>query len=261
VESLLVVGTNLFVGGDFSMIGSVDQNHLARVSLCGTGSVDTSFSPNPSGMVIELASDEVGLFVSGYFNHIGGLSRDIMAKLDLQTGQAFSEWSSGTNYGDLMTVTGPNLYLAGVDWNNGNPVMHVVRLSTLTGVIDTAWQIAPNVPPDGLRNYRLRTRSVHAIAVRSETIYIGGDFDLMSGRTRHGLAAFYPSPGRPWLRYPRFESNRFECEVVAEPGRSFRIESSPDFATWSTLTNVLPATPSDRISVPAHEDVRFYRPR
>jgi hypothetical protein len=87
VRALASDGTWLYVGGQFTSIGGVARNRLARINL-GTGQVDQGFSYNVNNTVRDLLV--VGgntLYLVGDFTSIDGTVRRRAAAINLTNGQ------------------------------------------------------------------------------------------------------------------------------------------------------------------------------
>ncbi len=72
VHALEIAGNQLYIGGEFSGVNGVGQNHLVRVSA-STGQVDASFTPRiqlGSVMAVEPAADGQRVFVGGQFEQV-----------------------------------------------------------------------------------------------------------------------------------------------------------------------------------------------
>ena len=67
VGALMVSGSTIYVGGDFTSIDGVDRNFAAAVST--SGSV-LPFNPNPDGRVWDFVEDGSNLIMAGNFNKV-----------------------------------------------------------------------------------------------------------------------------------------------------------------------------------------------
>ncbi len=195
VGSLLVVGTDIYVGGFFagtnSVNGTTTRNNIAKISTTGAGLVDATWNPNPtvtSGSVdiTAFATDGTDLFVGGYFEAIGGQTRQHLAKLSLTgTGSADATWFpipsslSGTSFRvSGLIVSGTQVYVSG-DFNQMNTdfTQGLCRLSTTgVGAVDATWdaKVAP---------------FVKSITLSGTNLYVGLDYNVAAGATRLGFNA------------------------------------------------------------------------
>ncbi|HSA34693.1 MAG TPA: hypothetical protein P5077_13290, partial [bacterium] len=70
----------ILLGGDFTAVGGVARNHIARLNADGT--LDTTFDPNANGTVYAIAAQpDGGVLVGGAFTTIGGETRHYLARL------------------------------------------------------------------------------------------------------------------------------------------------------------------------------------
>ncbi|MEG4969991.1 DUF4347 domain-containing protein, partial [Microcoleus sp. B6-A1] len=96
---------NPIVGGDFTNIGGLPRNSIAKLNPT-TGAADATFNPNANGQVFAIALDSSGnLIVGGNFTTIGGLPRNSIAKLNPVTGLADFTFNPNPNSGiDAITI-------------------------------------------------------------------------------------------------------------------------------------------------------------
>ncbi|MCW2780153.1 MAG: domain containing protein [Marmoricola sp.] len=79
-------GSTVWVGGDFTSIGGVARQNLARVRV-SDGAVLSTFDAGPiTGEVRELALSNGRLWIAGAFTHINGHAQKALATVDPETG-------------------------------------------------------------------------------------------------------------------------------------------------------------------------------
>lgn len=187
INALAQDGTYTYVGGNFSNLGSVAVNNLARFNTA-TGVVDAAWKPEPSGgpfstNINAIAISGSDIYVGGDFTNIGGATRNRVAKLNNTNGDADATWnpnSTGTVY--ALVGDGNDIYVGGSFTNIGGAVRNkFAKLNNTNGNAD-AWN--PN--PDNV---------VNAIAVNSNSVYIGGEFLNIAGTSRRCLAKFDKTTG------------------------------------------------------------------
>jgi hypothetical protein len=77
---------SVFIGGNFTGVGSVSTTDLAKLST-STGGADLLFAPDPTGSptvslsALALSSTGSALYVGGTFTHIGGTARNDLARV------------------------------------------------------------------------------------------------------------------------------------------------------------------------------------
>ena len=103
VLSVVASGTTLYVGGDFTLVGSTTRNHIAAFDTA-TGAL-TSFNPNVNNKVNALFIAAGTVYLGGPFSSVGGKSRHGSAAVSATTGipTAFDPIISG---GSVRAITG-----------------------------------------------------------------------------------------------------------------------------------------------------------
>jgi hypothetical protein len=114
VRALATDSNWLYVGGEFTNIGGVTVNRLARVDLA-TGAVDAGFTPNVPNTVRGLAIRGTDLYVVGDFGSINGTTRKYAAAISTDTGalEAFNPTLNGRAFAVSPTSDGTRVYLGG----------------------------------------------------------------------------------------------------------------------------------------------------
>lgn len=108
----------IYVGGDFTRIGTIARARIARLSGTGDGAPDADWSPSANGRVSSLAidADSGAIFVGGTFSTIGGQSRGALAKLQPGgTGLADPNWNPSPGfYPDELVVDRGAVFVVGI---------------------------------------------------------------------------------------------------------------------------------------------------
>src|SRR5262245_2160036 len=97
VEALAFDGTNVFIGGSFTMVRDQPAARLAAVSASGTANPVGSFQPAPDGRVTRPVLTGGSLFAGGESAAIGGGVHPRVARLDPATGAASPSFGAATN--------------------------------------------------------------------------------------------------------------------------------------------------------------------
>jgi beta-propeller uncharacterized protein DUF5122 len=184
VITIIASGSDVYVGGDFAEIGGQPIADLAKVSATGTGAVDPSWTPSPTGgltapddLVSDLALSGSGLFVAGFFGQIGGQPRTAVAKISAGgTGAADPVWNPNPTEGlgaIALALSGSDLYVGGQFGTiGGTNHRYLAKLSTSgTGAADPSWAPQPN-------------NQVNALALSGSDLYASGSFTSIGGQTR-----------------------------------------------------------------------------
>src|SRR5438445_4396795 len=80
----------IIIGGSFSMVNGVIRHNIARLEP--GGSLDRSWDPGANNAVRRIIVSGNDVFVLGDFSIIGGQNRGGLAKLDIRSGTADSQW-------------------------------------------------------------------------------------------------------------------------------------------------------------------------
>ncbi len=192
VNALAVHGKTIYVGGDFNAIGGQSRSKIAAVEA--TTGAATSWNPGVdfSGEVNALAIDGGILFVGGEFTRIGGQARNNVAALDVTNGLAIA-WAPNTNHSVKTVVASTGaIYVGGFF----NMIGGVVTRSHLAAVASdgTLSDWNPEVTYSGPNPYT--TAEVSAIAVKGNTVYVGGQITAVGGKARKNIAAIDAASGQ-----------------------------------------------------------------
>jgi len=165
-----------FIGGIFDTVGGVARQNFAHVRADLTvGPLDIA----PNGAVSAIVLEGTTLYIGGQFLSVSGVLRGRLAAIDVTSGALLS-WAP-TAYGSVSALLayGGNLYVGGVFDNiSGSTRYGLASLDLATGAV-TPWD--PNLTGP--------TREVRALIRRDTTLYVGGSFTGIGGRTRTGIAA------------------------------------------------------------------------
>ena len=197
VRSLIIQSDGrIVIGGFFTNINGVVNNHIARLNYNGT--LDSLFNPGAGAdnNVLALAETFVGdgtrrLFVGGTFLNIKGVSRPCIARLS-DDGGVDTSWDPGIGANGTVFAVVPyptnsvrkGQVLIGGDFTTvgGFGRSHIARLKA-DGSVDTSFN-----PPSGADD------SVRAILLQTdEHILIGGLFTNVNGAARSHIARLNPN--------------------------------------------------------------------
>ncbi len=179
VKAVAVLGSDLYVAGDFLQVGGVDVRHIARWNGRAWDDVGGGLSArsSTSGTVNSLAVQGDSLIAGGFFTHAG----DTTAAPNLARWNG-SDWAPvGGGVGDEVDVVcahGGRLYVGGRFLSAGST--YAQRIAMWDGSAWTAFG-------DGLGD-NLNPSTVRAIAVSGDTVYAGGDFLALADTTAGSIA-------------------------------------------------------------------------
>lgn len=195
VNAVVRAGDTIYIGGQFSRVGPRTGPGV-EVALDGTetpglpeisGAGPTLAGGAATGLRAVVADGSGGWYVGGLFTHVGGVARTNLAHIlaDHNVDPGFNpSFDGGVN---ALALSGSTLYAGGLYTSvNGQPRNNLAALSTMDGSV-----IAFNPSPDSAG------RGVGALVVSSDglIVYVGGDFTLIGGQARSGLAALNAADG------------------------------------------------------------------
>lgn len=182
VNTLIVNGRTVYLGGEFSALGGETRPNLAAVDA--RSAELTAWNPRAAGRVWCLAQGKGRIYAGGNFFSIWGWqSRNRLAALDATTG-AVLPWDARLEGFVVWALAADDgvLYVGGAFWAvAGQDRIGIAALSMENGA-PTAW----NPRSDGW---------VNAIALHDSTVFAGGQFDNIGGQPRRDLAALRMTTG------------------------------------------------------------------
>jgi len=170
VKALVLTGAGLWAGGTFGSAGGRRQRGLVLLDPFSGARLD---SADASHDVIDLAADAAQLYVA-----IGGPGGR-MAAVNLVSGEQVWEVETDGNAQAVAVAKGRHVYFGGhYEIVAGNKdADRLTRHDKRTGKMDVSW--LPKV--DGMR-------SINAIDVTADGLYVGGDFNRVGGEPHPKLA-------------------------------------------------------------------------
>lgn len=183
VNSILVLGSYLYVGGNFVSFKGSPASGAAKISL--NGDLDPTFNPSASGngfngQVLSVISANGLLYYGGDFNGYRGTLVNNIAKLDPMgyLDKSFQPTSGtvGTNqtvYALAFSNDGTSdvLYIGGrFTTYKGAVANRIAKVNASTGALDTTYN--PSSGSNGANG------NVYALAAEANAVYIGGLFTV-----------------------------------------------------------------------------------
>jgi trimeric autotransporter adhesin len=178
-DTISVSGTNLFLGGNFRLIGGTARKALAAVSTDGT--IQT-WNPNVSGGSVEaLALSNSAIYAGGNFTQVSGNARDRLAAFDVATGN-LRTWNPGANQEvKSIRVASGTVYVGG-----GFSQIASTSRNYLAAIDENATLLNWNPNANG---------SVNSMALHGNRIFVGGEFNVIAGTARNGRVAELSTTG------------------------------------------------------------------
>ncbi len=160
-----------YIGGDFTSVGGVTRNRLARI---GANGELLPWNPGAGNRVYAIAVAGGVVYVGGEFITIAGVPRSFLAAIS--TDGSLLSWNPGSNGAiSALAISGSTVYVGGSFTSiSGNTRNRLAAIGT-DGVLQS-WD------PDA-------NGKVSALAIYGSTVYVGGSFTSISGNTRNRLAA------------------------------------------------------------------------
>ena len=113
VNSLIINGSDIYVGGYFTSIGGLARNNIAKLNNTN-GGADTDWNPNANSIVEVLTTNGIDLYVGGGFTSIGGQLRNRIAKLNITDGSADANWNPDADFIiRAIAINGNDIYVGG----------------------------------------------------------------------------------------------------------------------------------------------------
>lgn len=248
-------GQTLAAGG-FSSLNGMPRGRLARLNADGTP--DLGFAPTAitNGSLFCLAVQPNGqVLVGGDFQTFGSTSRVSVARFNtdgsLDTGFYLGA-INGAVFGIGQQTTGRILIGGSFTTVNGLRRNRIARLGQ-TGLLDTDFE--PGLGVNG---------TVYALAVLpDDNVVIAGDFSLVNGIPRNGIARLLANDPPVYLSGIVYEYDQAEVTVVTRAGQTFVLEGSKDFSVWMPISTNTSMTGILTVVDPyaASFKHRFYRAR
>ncbi len=169
------LGSELYVGGGFTLIDGVSRNRLAQLAPANGHVLD--WNPSVGGPVYVIGTVTGKAFIGGDFSSVGGLTRRNIAALDVLTGQA-SSWNPGVNgVVNSLYVSSSSIYLGGQFSEVGG------QFRNNLAAIDKGTGLATLWNPDA-------NGAVLCIQPTRDNLafFVGGEFSSVSTYSRNGIA-------------------------------------------------------------------------
>ena len=177
VLAMAVSGTDLYVGGIFSLAGSVTVNNIAKWD----GSSWTVLGSGTDGIVNALAVDGTDLYVGGNFTTAGGDSASNIAKWNGSNWSALGNGISGGNV-RALAVSGGNVYVGGVYTTAGGDSAN--NIAKWDG---SNWSTLGSGATNGVDG------PIYGIAIKNNEVYLGGSFTTAGGNSANNIVLWNSS--------------------------------------------------------------------
>lgn len=176
VRSIYGVGSDLYIGGDFTTYRGGVANRIAKLDL--GGAMDLTFNPATGGngannSVYSITGNGTDIFFGGTFTTYRGTAANRVAKITaagvLDTVFNPTTGNNGANSTvNSVLLNGTDLYIGGAFTTYRAAVANRVAKISATGVLDTAFN--PAAGANGASG------TVETLATDGTSIYLGGQF-------------------------------------------------------------------------------------
>ena len=185
VRALKLVGSDLYIGGEFTTVDGSTRNRLAMLDA-SDGSLSSGFTigvgggTDPVVYALEANNAEDRLYVGGEFTSVGGSARDNIAEIQLGTSPSvdgtYTNGTDGPVYALRINGNDNNIYVGGdfgtVGTRNRN---NIAKANTNTGNARADW----NANSDDI---------VYDIELINSGIIVCGSFENIGGKSRSKIA-------------------------------------------------------------------------
>ncbi|OQY73810.1 MAG: hypothetical protein B6D44_06160 [Ignavibacteriales bacterium UTCHB2] len=196
-----------YIGGQFTKVGGVERNRIARLNADGT--LNDNWNPNANNQVFAIIISGSVVYIGGQFTTVGGQARYSLAAVDAESGQVIADWDPTVNgivYS--LAISGNIIYAGGsfslVDVNQRN---NIVALDITTGEVIVDW-------------YSNANSYITSLKVSGSLMYVGGNFTLIGRQTpqppRNHIAALQISDGEATYWNPNITGAYVQSIVVNE---------------------------------------------
>ncbi|MBN9692980.1 MAG: hypothetical protein J0M24_22280 [Verrucomicrobia bacterium] len=260
VRSLAIMGSTLYAGGDFTSIGGVAANSIARWN----GTVWSPLGPGINGWVFALAPSGTNLYAGGYFRTAGTVTANGVARWN---GRAWSALGAGVSAPSpdpsnepffpvpsvfTLVVSGSSLYAGGMFTQAGNvPAKRVARWN------GSAWSALGS----GMDGTAETGPFVTRLAFSGGTLYAGGQFSTASGLPAASLAKWTGSAwstvrsgvnGAVYALAPSGTSLLVGGNFTLSDGVSVKSLAKLSGDTWAKVDSETPLSTDAAVSALAH---------
>lgn len=254
VEAMILIGTDLYVGGAFTTVSSSSQNGISVGNIAKWDTINGVWSPlgsasqngtNLFGFVNAFAVIGDDLYVGGSFTTVGSSTQSaISAKGVAKWSLSQESWSplgtgvqnglAGTVFG--LAVSGSDLYVGGSfstvssSTQNGISANNVAKWSTET----SEWSPLGSAAQNGT------SFTVKSLAANGGSIYVGGNFLTVSSSTQSNISARrvarWDVAGSMWAPLGSAAQNGTGSNVEALVMKSGDLYVAGGFTTVSSAT-------------------------
>lgn len=182
IRKIVLNGGYIYICGGSS---SGPYRYLCRLNA-SDGTLDSTFIPQPNATVYDLAIAGPNIYIAGSFSSVSLTARNRVAKIDSITGAVDPVFNSNVDSNVTAIVyAGASIYIGGSFYTvNGISATGFAKIDSVTGALDTGFvsPVSRHVlyPEGGF--------GVLSLAYDGVSVYLGGDFNSVSGQLRNCAA-------------------------------------------------------------------------
>lgn len=203
VRALAVIGTDLYVAGNFNRVSSNTQNAISANLIAKWSTITNTWSPlgsasqnGTAGGIDALAVSGTDLYVGGLFSRMwsstqNGISANNVAKWDTVTGlwsPLGSASQNGVQSGSqvlALAVSGQDLYVGGTFSNVSSSTQVAISAKYIA-----KWDMSGSTwSPLGDATQNGTSTIVDTLAISGTDVYAGGSFTTVSSSTQNAISA------------------------------------------------------------------------
>ena len=196
--ALAVQGNTVYLGGYFDHLGGMPRVDVAAID--GTTGLATAWNPQASDLVESVLPAGDRIYIGGIFRRVDNQLLHSLAALDATTGSALA-WNPGATgmFFTALAAKGNSIYVGGTLTSVGG-----VARSDLGAVDATTGLTLPWNPDVGGDYPAMNIVHITSLAVQDTTVWAGGRFATIGGRSLPYLAALGATSGQPgaWQASP-----------------------------------------------------------
>ena len=184
VFALSLVGTTLYVGGDFDSLGGEARAHVAAVDAA-TGALK-AWNPGANEQVATILATDRQVFFGGRFTAAAAGAHRYLVAVDPVSGADFG-WDAAVDYNvAALALHDSTLFVGGFFANVGGQLHRYLAAVNARTAGVLPWNPNVNRMPEFIYDGGPR---VSALLVQDTLLYVAGSFKTIGGQYREGLAA------------------------------------------------------------------------
>jgi len=235
VRALAVDGPIIYAGGSFKKIEKGNDTRNLIAAIDAVDGKATEWNPDITGTQVNtIVAAGTTIYVGGIFTNVGTQPRNHIAAINAVNGIPLS-WNPSPSVGaptsvQTLAVSGSTVYVGGNFTSIGAvspglsqpPHKNLAALKVATGEA-IGWRPDPD-------------QQVNALAISGSTLYVGGAFTTIGGKTHNRIAAIDTSRAISEIWNPNLAGGTSASSISALAVSGLTIYAGGNFAIDVTLT-------------------------